>query len=93
MYDIDVFFEGNYYPMTADIYSFGVYHTDTDEEEGTWYDIEEEPKFNQVFLLDDEGNQLKAYGDLDNYLNDNPDDKLAVVAREMLQEIYWSKTL
>jgi len=46
-----------------------------------------------MFLLDDEGNQLKAYGDLDNYLNDNPDDKLAVVAREMLQEIYWSKTL
>ena len=92
MYDIDVFFEGNYYPMTADIYSFGVWRIDADEE-GTWYDIEEEPKFNQVFLLDDEGNQLKAYGDLDNYLNDNPDDKLAVVAREVLREIYWSKTL
>ncbi len=92
MFDIDVFFEGEYYPMTAEIYSYGFYQTDTDEE-GTWYDIEEEPKFNCVYLLDEDGNQLKGYGDLDNYLNDNPDDKLAVVAREMLREIYWSKTL
>lgn len=79
-YDVDVYFEGKYYYVTADLYDNGSYSVHEDDSGRGWYEIEEEPEFYNMVVYDyDTDEELTVVNE-----------ELLETILNVLQEVYWA---
>ena len=81
-YDLDLFYKGVYYTVSADLYDYGVFRIIEDGAGMEEYEILDEPVFSGVAIFDPSGDVV-----------DEPDDLLFKAAQELLKEVYWDRTL
>lgn len=83
-YDADVYFEGEYYYVTADLDEPGYFK---DVNEGGWLfaEITDNPTFANlvIYYQDDDLGELEI----------TPSEELLTTALNVLEEVYWAKEL
>lgn len=79
-YNVDVYFEGKYYYVTADLYDVGTYSEHEDDSGRGWYEITNEPEFYKIVVYDyDTDEQVIVVGV-----------EFFETIINVLQEVYWA---